>query len=82
MIEPMYFINDTTVGFGAPLFEVMENEKKKTVNRFCLEYKKDAVTTLNYKPEYKAIVFDHTSERSSRSTWLVRHFVAKRSQKG
>ena len=60
LIEPMYFINDSTVRFGAPLFEVMEKEKKKTVNRFCLEYKKDAVTTLNYKPEYKAIVFDHT----------------------
>ncbi|MBP7477074.1 MAG: hypothetical protein KA797_01015 [Chitinophagales bacterium] len=60
IIEPMFIVNDSTVSFGAPTFEITEDDKKRIQNKFVLEYKKDASTTMNYQDIYKAIVFDHT----------------------
>lgn len=75
IIEPMRFLNDSTVQFGGPYFEVVEKEKKKLINRFCLEYKKDASATLNYKPEYKAIVFDHTHPQDEKLEGLYFGYI-------
>lgn len=75
LIEPMSFVNDSLVNFGAPLFEVIENEKKKIINRFCLEYKRDAVVSLNYKEEYKAVVFDHTHPQDEKLEGLYFGYI-------
>ena len=47
--------------FGAPIFQYTYDTIKvePPVDRFLLEYKKDAKAKLNYDPELDAIVFDH-----------------------
>jgi hypothetical protein len=75
IVEPMSFVDDTKVEFGAPLFEMDEDGKKKTLTRFILEYKKDAIVTINYKEEYKAIVFDHTHPQDEKLVGLYFGYI-------
>lgn len=58
IIDPMKFVGNG-VSFGAPIFAFGSSESKdKPVNRFILEYKKEASVGMNWDPEYNAIVFD------------------------
>lgn len=58
ILDPMKFV-DKGVRFGAPIFAFGSPESRdKPVNRFILEYKKEASVGMNWDPEYNAIVFD------------------------
>ncbi|MGC4056663.1 MAG: hypothetical protein QM743_00875 [Chitinophagaceae bacterium] len=58
MIDPMTF-SGNSVRFGAPLFAMGSMESPdKPVNRFILEYKKEASVGMNWDAEYNAIVYD------------------------
>ncbi len=59
LLEVLHFENGKPV-FGAPIFEFTDSTGKKTMlNRFILEFRKDAITTLNYSVSDKMIVYDH-----------------------
>lgn len=46
--------------FGGPFFSFEEDSiKKPPQSRFCIEYKKDARTLVNYEPDLKMILVDH-----------------------
>ncbi|GAO45308.1 hypothetical protein [Flavihumibacter petaseus] len=47
--------------FGGPFFVIQPDsaKKKTTVNRFHIEYKKEASTTFNYSSEKDMVIFDH-----------------------
>lgn len=45
--------------FGAPVFTVIENDKKKNAMRFILNYEARSNVSLNYDAEKDMIIFDH-----------------------
>lgn len=56
--EPLV-LSDQGPVFGLPIFNVSSHTNpNKRINRFILEYRKDAVTTLNWDSELNAICFD------------------------
>ena len=59
-IEVLTFDNNNRPVFGGPIF-TFENDsiKRKPLNRFSIEYKKDASTMVNYDPDLKLILVDH-----------------------
>lgn len=57
VLEPMRITPDGPV-FGAPIFNVRLEPGQSRVNRFVLEYKKDAQASLNWDKELNAIFFD------------------------
>ena len=66
--------NDEPV-FGGPFISFKEDSvKKATLQRFNIEYKKDARTTFNYDPELDMIVYDHliseTEEPEKKDTYI------------
>lgn len=72
--EMLTFKNGEPV-FGGPYFSFAEDTvPKPTRNRFILEYKRDAVATLNYDPEMDIVIFDHliseTGEDQKRHTYV------------
>lgn len=59
LLEPMRITEQGPV-FGAPIFgRGSETSPGKPVQRFILEYKKDAQVALNWSDELNAIYFDH-----------------------
>jgi hypothetical protein len=61
--------------FGGPFFSYKEDTVQKPVQyRFCMEYKKEANTLLNYDKELDMIVFDHliseTDEPAKKNTYI------------
>lgn len=52
--------------FGGPYIEVKHDTAKsvKLMNRFLIEYKKEASTTFNYNGEMDMIIFDHLISES------------------
>ncbi len=59
LLEVLTFENGKPV-FGAPVFQFEDSTRKKTVlNRFIMEYRKDATVSLNYSVDEKMIIFDH-----------------------
>lgn len=57
--EMLTFKNGEPV-FGGPFFSFAEDTVPKPGrNRFIIEYKREAVASLNYNPEMDMIVFDH-----------------------
>lgn len=83
IIEPLQIVNDSTAVFGAPMFEIVDSlGKKKTVNRFALEYKKDANTTMNYNEELNGIVFDHTKPEDEKLRGLYFGYIPDGSYEG
>ncbi len=59
IIEMLTFKDGQPV-FGGPFFSFAEDTvPKPTRNRFILEYKREAVATMNFNPEIDMVVFDH-----------------------
>lgn len=59
LLDVLHFENGKPL-FGAPVFEFEDSTGKKTLlSRYILEFKKDAITTLNYSVDDKMIVYDH-----------------------
>ncbi|MBC6489432.1 hypothetical protein BC349_00500 [Flavihumibacter stibioxidans] len=52
--------------FGGPFFSVRHDTSKtqKVMNRFVIEYKKEASTTFNYNGEMDMVIFDHLISES------------------
>ena len=57
LVEVLRFQDDRPV-FGAPLFPNSSGEPAM-INRFIIEYKKEASASLNYDHELEQIIFDH-----------------------
>lgn len=59
LLEVLTFEHGKPV-FGAPIFQFEDSTGKKTLlNRFIMEFRKDATTTLNYSADDKMIIYDH-----------------------
>jgi len=61
--------------FGGPFISFKEDTvKRATLQRFNIEYKKDARTTFNYNPELDMIIYDHliseTDEPEKKDTYI------------
>lgn len=50
-------IGDRSVKFGANIFK----EYDKSIKRFVMEYRDDAIAGMTYDPKFKRVVFDHLS---------------------
>lgn len=63
--------------FGAPIFEIMEEDAEETTfkNRIIVEYKVDAGVTLNYYPPQELIVHDHVVAPDEKSKGLEFTYV-------
>jgi hypothetical protein len=57
VLDPLRITPDGPV-FGAPIFNVRLEPGQRRVNRFVLEYKKDAQASMNWDKELNAIFFD------------------------
>ncbi|MCO5249675.1 MAG: hypothetical protein M9887_12090 [Chitinophagales bacterium] len=64
VIDILWFDKDGKAKFGYPLFNT---GKKETITRIILEYKKDAVLSLNYYPDLQQIFYDHLVSLSGSS---------------
>lgn len=60
VVEAFGFNSQMQSRFGAPLFNISDRGKRKTTNRFILEYQKGARVSLNVDPDNGNIIFDHT----------------------
>ena len=74
IMEMLTFKNGEPV-FGGPFFSFAEDTvRKPTRNRFIIEYKRDAVASLNFNPEMDMVVFDHliseTGEEHKKYTYV------------
>lgn len=74
-LEVLTFNENGEPVFGGPFFSFKEDTAKKPVlNRFNIEYKKEARTTFNYNPELNMIIFDHlvseTDEPDKKDTFI------------
>jgi hypothetical protein len=56
LMETLWFDNGKPV-FGAPI--IQSPKKDKYINRFVLQYRKDASVSLNYNKELKMVIIDH-----------------------
>ena len=74
LIDVLHFENKKPV-FGAPVFEFADSTGKKTLNRFIIEYHKDAGVSLNYSEDDKMIVYDHLVAPEERLADLKFTFV-------
>jgi len=67
IIDVLHFNKKGEPVFGAPKFVVTDKKNVYIYNRYIIEYKEDAVVTLNYDTDLKLIVFDHLAPQSSTS---------------
>lgn len=59
-IEVLTFDKNNMPVFGGPLFTFeLDSVKRKPLNRYSIEYKKDASTMVNYDPDLQMILVDH-----------------------
>lgn len=60
-MEILTFNNNGEPQFGGPYISFKEDsgKVKPVLNRFNIEYKKEARTTFNYNPELDMIIYDH-----------------------
>lgn len=58
IVEVLQFNSENKPVLGAPLFQSWKRPTE-TVTRFLIEYKGDAVVTLHYDKNRKAIIYDH-----------------------
>lgn len=65
MIDVLRFKNGEPV-FGAPIFSMADNQLvPKKINRFLMEYKKDAGPRLNYDADLDLIMMEHLVSESN-----------------
>ncbi|MEO6001352.1 MAG: hypothetical protein ABIN89_31160 [Chitinophagaceae bacterium] len=74
-MEVLSFNDNDEPVFGGPFISFKEDSTKKApLQRFNIEYKKDARTTFNYDPELDMIVYDHliseTEEPEKKDTYI------------
>ncbi|MBE7171825.1 MAG: hypothetical protein INR73_14650 [Williamsia sp.] len=74
-LEVLTFNEQGEPQFGGPYVSFKgDTVKKPTQQRFNIEYKKEARTTLNYNPEMDMIIYDHliseTDEPSRKDTYI------------
>ncbi|TVR76165.1 MAG: hypothetical protein EA412_14160 [Chitinophagaceae bacterium] len=59
LMEIMHFDENTQeIVFGAPIIQ-SKQDKEQTLNRFFIEYTRDATATLNFNREMNMVIFDH-----------------------
>lgn len=65
-MEVLTFNDNGEPRFGGPYISFKEDTGriKPTLNRFYIEYKKEARTTFNYNPELDMIIYDHLISES------------------
>lgn len=59
IIEVFGFDSRGQSQFGAPVFTILDRNKRKQPMRFILEYQKGSKVSMNYDKELDQIVFDH-----------------------
>jgi hypothetical protein len=59
IIEAFGFNSQGQSRFGAPLFNIIERGKRRTVNRYLYEYQKGSKASLNFEKESNLIMMDH-----------------------
>lgn len=67
-IEVLTFDNNGKPMFGGPYFSVINDSVKSsaaTVDRYCMEYKKEGNARMNYDKEMDMIVYDHLVSESN-----------------
>ncbi len=73
-IEVLSFNDRGEPVFGGPYFVYPDSAKQTVGARFCMEYKKETGTLLNYDPSLDLIVFDHliseTDEPEKKNTYI------------
>jgi len=65
--DVLHFDEEGSAIFGAPIFYITDSltQEQNIDARYCLEFKRDASTTLNYDTEKKMIVYDHVIDEVS-----------------
>lgn len=66
--DVLYFDADGKPKFGAPIFQVIKNNKLLFRSRFIMEFKEGATVTLNWDAEQNKIIFDNLSSEDGEST--------------
>lgn len=73
-METLTFENDMPVFGSAPISFEEDDEKRKSQNRYSIEFKKEAKAFFNYDPELDLIIVDHliseTDEPNRKSTYV------------
>jgi hypothetical protein len=59
VIEPFGFNSRGKAIFGAPMFNIIDRGKRKSANRFMIEYQKGARVSMNFDKETDMIILDH-----------------------
>lgn len=70
--DVLYFDNEGKPVFGAPIFEIKEEDEEETTikNRIIVEYKVDAGVTFNYYPPEDILIHDHVIAPDEKSKGL------------
>jgi hypothetical protein len=81
IIDILTFKNDKPV-FGAPIFEIKTKDKSQIIDRFVIEYKKDATVHVNYDKDYNKIIYDHLVPEHPSSEGIYRTYIPDGSYEG
>ena len=80
VIDVLYFKNNKPY-FGAPFF-IFNDTSKNNINRFIIEYKFDASTTLNYSKDQRMILYDHLIPMDPKQEGMFEFYVPDGSYEG
>ncbi|MGI9192566.1 MAG: hypothetical protein ACR2IL_10640 [Chitinophagaceae bacterium] len=59
VIDALSYGADNSAVFGAPVFNMIDRNKRRDMNRFVLEYQRGAKVSMNWDAEAKQIILDH-----------------------
>ncbi len=74
LIEVLTFVKGKPV-FGAPIFDFGRGDPRNKWKRFIIEYKEDAVVTLNYDEELQMIITDHLQAEQPHLVGDFRYYI-------
>ncbi|MCS6916102.1 MAG: hypothetical protein RMK52_07280 [Chitinophagales bacterium] len=74
VIEVLSFVKGKPV-FGAALFDFGPQDSRNRIKRYIVEYKENAVVTLNYDPDLQMIITDHLQPEAPQLRGDYRYYV-------
>ncbi|MBU3675903.1 MAG: hypothetical protein FGM54_01810 [Chitinophagaceae bacterium] len=63
VIDVLSYGADNSAVFGAPVFNMIDRNKRRDVNRYVLEYQRGSKVSMNWDEEMKQIILDHTESQ-------------------
>lgn len=59
VMDVLSFATEQGAVFGAPVFNIIDRNKRRDVNRYVLEYQRGARVSMNWDADLKQIILDH-----------------------